>query len=133
VPTTGWREFRGPSGRRQAFQFHQAPALFAFAGIWDVWVSPEGHPVRSFAIVTVEANDSVRPIHDRMPLRVDPASYASWLDPLVPGARALATVRARAERPLAVYEANPKGNDVRREGPECIAPASPAQRDLFNQ
>jgi putative SOS response-associated peptidase YedK len=131
VPATGWREFHGPSGQRQAHQFHLEQPLFAFAGIWDTWSSPEGQLVRSFAIVTVPANEVVAPIHDRMPLCVDPASYATWLDPGVAGASALAYVRAQPERALRHYESDPKGNDSRLEGPECIAPARTRQLGLF--
>ena len=130
VPSTGWREFNGPRGQRRAFQFHYDHALFAFAGLWDTWVSPEGQAVQSFAIVTVAANDMVSPVHDRMPLCVDPAHYELWLDPAVPGEQALASVRAPAA-PLALYEADALGNDSRREGPECIAPARAQQLGLF--
>jgi putative SOS response-associated peptidase YedK len=131
VPVTGWREFEGPRGQRRAFQFHYDHGLFAFAGLWDRWTSPEGGLVQSFAIVTVAANDLVRPIHDRMPLCVDPALYSAWLDPRVPGAQALAAVRPPAGA-LAVYEADPRGNDVRREGPECISPVQTRQLGLFS-
>ena len=131
IPATGWREFRGPSGQRQAFQFHHDHGLFAFAGVWDLWSSADGEQVQSFAIVTVAANDMVRPIHDRMPLCVDPACYSEWLDPDVPGARALASVRRTSDPRLAYYEADPKGNDSRLEGPECIAPRRVQQLGLF--
>ncbi len=128
VPATGWREFNGPRGQRRAFQFHYGQALFAFAGLWDRWTSPEGEQVQSFAIVTVAANDAVRPIHDRMPLCIDPALYDLWLDPGASGARALAAVRAPASA-LAVYEADARGNDIRVEGPGAIAPVQ--QLGLF--
>jgi putative SOS response-associated peptidase YedK len=128
VPTTGWREFNGARGQRRAFQFHYGHDLFAFAGIWDRWTSPEGEQVQSFAIVTVAANDVVRPIHDRMPLCIDPDLYDLWLDPGVSGVRALAAARA-PPRALAVYEADARGNDIRVEGPEAIAPAQ--QLGLF--
>jgi putative SOS response-associated peptidase YedK len=139
VPATGWREFTGPSGQRQPHHFHYDHGLFAFAGIWDEWQSPEGDSVRSFAIVTVAANDIVTPIHDRMPLRVEPDAYAEWLDPSVPGARALGTVRQAAAREpaaggraaLSHYEADPSGNDVRREGPAVISPVRVKQLGLF--
>ncbi len=130
VPATGWREFSGPRGQRRAYQFHYDHALFAFAGLWDTWLSPEGQAVRSFAIVTVAANEMVSSVHDRMPLCVDPAAYGVWLDPSVPGERALASVRSPAA-PLASYEADALGNDSRREGPECIAPARTQQLGLF--
>jgi putative SOS response-associated peptidase YedK len=91
VPTTGWREFDGPRGQRRAFQFHYDHALFAFAGLWDRWTSPEGESVQSFAIVTVAANDMVSPVHDRMPLCLDPASTTCGS---IPASRA----RARSPR-----------------------------------
>jgi putative SOS response-associated peptidase YedK len=131
VPATGWREFTGPSGKRQPHHFHYEHGLFAFAGIWDEWMSPEGESVRSFAIVTVAANDIVTPIHDRMPLRVEPDFYSEWLDPSLPGAAALEAVRRGAPPVLSHYETDPSGNDVRREGPEVIAPPRQKQLGLF--
>jgi len=142
VPTTGWREFDGPRGQRRAFQFHYDHALFAFAGLWDRWTSPEGESVQSFAIVTVAANDMVSPVHDRMPLCLDPVLYDLWLDPGVSGARAFAAAVApqasiapksslAPAAALSVYEADARGNDSRLEGPECIAPAATGQLALF--
>lgn len=131
VPTTGWREFSGPTGQRQPHHFHYEHRLFAFAGIWDDWTSPEGEAVRSFAIITGPANDVVRPVHDRMPLRVEPAQYARWLDPAVSGADALASLYEVEAPPLSQYESDPAGNDVRREGPSVIAPVARRQLDLF--
>jgi len=128
VPATGWREFNGPRGQRRAFQFHFDHTLFAFAGVWDRWTSPAGEDVHSFAIVTVAANDRVSPVHDRMPLCLDPALHDLWLDPKLAGAQALAAARSPAA-PLSVYESDPRGNDSRLEGPECIAPAQ--QLGLF--
>lgn len=132
VPSTGWREFTGPSGQRQPHHFHYDHGLFAFAGIWDEWTSPEGESVRSFAIITVAANDVVAPIHDRMPLRVEPCDYAHWLDPSVGGAVALEAVRHRLPPVLHRYEVDRSGNDVRREGPDVIAPLRQKQLGLFS-
>lgn len=131
VPSTGWREFRGPSGRREAHQFHLDRPVFAFAGLWDEWEAPDGQRVRSFAIVTVPANDVAAPIHDRMPLVVPAEHYAAWLNPELAGAPALAAVQSAGSPVLHRYQANPKGNDVRAEGPECIAPLAKRQGELF--
>jgi putative SOS response-associated peptidase YedK len=131
VPATGWREFTGPSGQRQPHHFHFEHRSFAFAGIWDEWVAPTGEGVRSFAIVTVPANDIVAPVHDRMPLCLDPAGYALWLDPSVPGRQALDAVRDSTLPLLAHYATDPAGNDVRSEGPAVIAPLRERQLDLF--
>jgi len=39
-----------------------------FAGLFGIWTSPEGEQVRTCAIITVDANELVKPIHDRMPV-----------------------------------------------------------------
>jgi putative SOS response-associated peptidase YedK len=45
--------------------------------------------VRTFAIITTNANELVRTIHDRMPVIIAPEDYDRWLSPLDPDTRAL--------------------------------------------
>jgi putative SOS response-associated peptidase YedK len=52
---------------------------FAFAGLWDRWRNGEGAPLESCTIVTTEANDLMRPLHDRMPVILPEENYAEWL------------------------------------------------------
>ena len=40
---------------------------FAFAGLWERWQEPGGEPIESCTILTTEANELMRPLHDRMP------------------------------------------------------------------
>lgn len=42
--------------------------IFAFAGVWDCWTSPQGNNILSCCIITTEANDFMREIHGRMPV-----------------------------------------------------------------
>ena len=56
---------------------------FALAGLWDRWRSPENIEVLSCTIITTAANDLIREIHDRMPVILDRAAEAQWLDPKV--------------------------------------------------
>ncbi len=51
----------------------------AFAGLWERWAGPEGDVIESFTIIVTNANELLRPIHDRMPVILDPADYALWL------------------------------------------------------
>jgi len=55
--------------------------VFAFAGLWEHWTSPEGTAVESCTIVTTEANEFMQPIHNRMPVILDRADYDKWLAP----------------------------------------------------
>ena len=54
---------------------------FAFAGLWERWQGEGSEPVESCTIVTTEANELLAPIHDRMPVILDPGDFALWIDP----------------------------------------------------
>ena len=60
------------------------------AGIWENWQRPGTDEwVRTFAIITTNSNELVRPIHDRMPVIIAPQDYDRWLSPLDPDPRDL--------------------------------------------
>ena len=53
--------------------------LFAFAGLWEIWHSPEGDEIRSCTILTTDANSKIKDIHHRMPVILHSDDYATWL------------------------------------------------------
>jgi len=55
--------------------------LFAMAGLYEYWERKSGKVVESCTIVTTEANDFIRPIHDRMPVILRPENEEAWLNP----------------------------------------------------
>jgi putative SOS response-associated peptidase YedK len=66
-------------------------APLVFAGLWEGWRGPDGQGgtkvIRSFTIVTTAANDTLRPLHERMPVIVEPSDWPLWLgEPGEPGA-----------------------------------------------
>jgi putative SOS response-associated peptidase YedK len=74
-------------------------------------------------MLTPEANEPVRPVHDRMPVIMDPDAFGAWLDPAVrdPAAPGLLL----QPYPADAMTASPVGawvNDPRNEGPACLAP-----------
>jgi putative SOS response-associated peptidase YedK len=125
VPTTGWREFSGEPGKKQGYQFHVGGKLFAFAGIYDEWVSPDGEVVDSFTIVTQDANEIVRPFHHRMPVIVPPDWYEPWLNPLKDASVVLSELLAKPVTGLEFYATSSVGNSTRAEGPETISKVEP--------
>lgn len=122
VPATGWREFKPEGKKKQPYQFRLERRVFAFAGLWSRWTSPDGELIDSFAVVTTEPNATAARYHDRMPLVMPPDLYEGWLDPRADAQQLLSEARLRsASLALDVYPTNPIGNNVKVEGPEVVA------------
>jgi putative SOS response-associated peptidase YedK len=51
-----------------------------FAGLWEVWKSPEGDSIESCSILTTSSNRLIEPLHDRMPVILHREEYPLWLD-----------------------------------------------------
>jgi putative SOS response-associated peptidase YedK len=81
IPADGFYAWQKIADDERPYRFTVGGGVFAFAGLWERWTAPDGQTVESCAIITTEANDLVRQIHDRMPVIVDPANYGFWLDP----------------------------------------------------
>ena len=52
---------------------------FAFAGIWEVWKTPDGEDVKTFSIITTEPNELMKPLHHRMPVIMKQENEEKWL------------------------------------------------------
>jgi putative SOS response-associated peptidase YedK len=65
-------------GRRFTIARRDA-ALFGCAGVWDNWRNENGEWERTFAIITVEACEVIKPVHDRMLAILDRANFSRWL------------------------------------------------------
>jgi putative SOS response-associated peptidase YedK len=89
VPADGFYEWQVVEGKRQKqpwfFRRRDGEPL-AFAGLWEIWHDPndpdqEHAPrIRSCVIITTDANDIVRPVHDRMPVVLGEDAWDEWLD-----------------------------------------------------
>jgi putative SOS response-associated peptidase YedK len=79
IPTTGFYEWHQKTKVPHLISLNSA-ALFAFAGLYEEWTSPDGSPLRSCTILTTDANDAIRDLHERMPVIVHPRNYSLWLD-----------------------------------------------------
>ena len=82
VPADGFYEWRREGKRKvPVWVYLENKDPFGFAGLWDLWKRPEGEDLYSFTIITTAANERLRPIHDRMPVILEPGSGEKWLDP----------------------------------------------------
>lgn len=121
VIADGFYEWQARDGGKQPFLIHKPDDRpFAFAGLWERWRGPDGQPIESCTIVTTEANDLMRPIHERMPVILPPADYDRWLDVKGQGPEAL--LRPYAEGDLVATAVGTRVNNARNDRPECAAP-----------
>jgi putative SOS response-associated peptidase YedK len=65
---------------------------FGFAGLYNVWASPDGKQTCTCTIITTEANEMVKPIHDRMPVILPRDREDLWINPDVEDKEMLLTV-----------------------------------------
>ncbi len=77
IPLTAFAEAEGLKGAktRTWFSVTDQP-IFAWAGLWRD--SAEWGPV--YAGVMTDCNEAIRPVHDRMPVLLQPSEYDSWLN-----------------------------------------------------
>lgn len=55
---------------------------FGMAGVWKLWKNPKTNQwERTFAVITGEPNELMRPIHRRMTTFLEPRDYAEYLEP----------------------------------------------------
>ncbi len=96
--------------------------LFAFAGLWDAWGKDEGSMLHTFTIITTAANDTVRQIHDRMPVVLDPEHESEWLDPASTVEVLSPLLKPYPSEKISFYEVSRAVNHYANDGPECIEP-----------
>ena len=69
IPADGFYEWR-KEGKHKVpmWVYLKNRKPFGLAGLWDVWRKPDGKKVESFTIITMEPNELLRLIHNRMPV-----------------------------------------------------------------
>jgi putative SOS response-associated peptidase YedK len=128
IPADGFYEWKSlPGVPKQPFRVTRADgALFAFAGLWSIWHGAEDQTLRTCTILTTRANDALAPLHDRMPVILRPEDELDWLDVATPAPRLEEILAGLPADETALTQVSPRVNDVRCDGPECLAAATVA-------
>ncbi len=82
IPADGFYEWTAVpgAGKRPLHVGMKDGAPFAFAGLTERWLTPQGDALDTCTIITTQANALLSPLHDRMPAILSPDDYARWLD-----------------------------------------------------
>jgi putative SOS response-associated peptidase YedK len=102
----------------------------AFGGIWEeVWKSPDGEVLQTFATITTDANRQLSTIQDRMPVIIERNDWPLWLGETEGDPGKL--LRTLLENVLRVWPIGKAVGNVRNDGPELLEPTTVAELALL--
>jgi putative SOS response-associated peptidase YedK len=76
------------------------------------------------AIITTAANGVVKPVHDRMPMILDPGDYGQWLDPRAGVDDLMTLLRPFPDEALTAFPVTSYVSNARNQGRQCLLPVS---------
>jgi putative SOS response-associated peptidase YedK len=137
IPADGFYEWERNGKTTQPYCFEVNDGqLFAFAGLWDRWRSPQGEMIESCTIVTTTPNSLLSDIHDRMPVILDADNYDLWMDQAFRNTASVSAMLKPFDAALMNrYPVSTRINQVQNDDADCAKPLdrepSPAQSLLF--
>lgn len=124
IPASGFYEWKKEGKAKQPYLIRRKDRRpFAFAGLWSRWKDPERGPLDTFTILTTDANERVRELHDRMPVILAREDFDLWLDPKVQDAARLQPLLVPlAGDDLELVRVSKMVNSPANDLPDCIEP-----------
>jgi putative SOS response-associated peptidase YedK len=124
IPANGFYEWKKVGKRKQPYYVRRIDGEpMAFAGLWEHWEGQDGTVVESCTIITTESNSTIRPLHNRMPVILDPEEYNLWLDSEVSDLETLAPLmRPYPDDKLEAILVSTLVNNPRNDDARCIEP-----------
>ena len=99
----------------------------AFAGLWEIWNSPEG-PLETCTICTTDANDMMGRLHDRMPVNLPRDMIDLWLNAKMTEPEELKPLLLQLpSEHMQSWAVGKAIGNVRNQGPELMAPIEPPE------
>ena len=121
VPADLFYEWKTEADGKQPFAVgRQDGRPMALGGLWESWTQPDGTLLRSYAIITTDANADMAGLHHRMPLVLEPADWSAWMGEDAGAATAL--MRPAPAETLRRWAVPRAVNSVRNNGPGLIEP-----------
>jgi putative SOS response-associated peptidase YedK len=140
VPANGFYEWMPTAeGHKQpVLVARRDGGLMGLAGLYERWLSADGEVLDTCTIITTDCNETIRPVHDRMPVIVAPEHYERWLDPSAEGPQELLApcpANEIAWWPVSTRVNNTRHDDeslIRRVEVHAPPPRAPAHAEAQN-
>ncbi|OFX00188.1 MAG: hypothetical protein A3E78_06310 [Alphaproteobacteria bacterium RIFCSPHIGHO2_12_FULL_63_12] len=131
IPADGFYEWRTEKGARQPYLLKpSAGGLFAFGGLWETAVDPDGGEIDTAAIITTAAGPDIAPLHNREPIVIARENFEKWLDiDERETAAATALIAAQPKGFWAIHQVSKAVNNARNEGEDLAREIG--QREMF--
>ena len=114
IPADGWYEWKSEEDEKIPYFHHADGDVFFFAGVYGGYRGKLG-----CAIVTMEALETTKEIHERMPLIVARSHFKEWLEGSESNSFDELMVKSIKHHRVSTHVNNPTNND-----PKCIFPTS---------
>lgn len=128
IPATGFYEWKTTANGKQPYNIRVGDGkLFAFAGLWAHWDKGLEGPLDSFSIIVTDANEVIKPVHERMPVILHPDDYETWLDPTIQDPALLQPLlRPCPAGWVNSYPVSSRVNTPANDDPACLEPLEPS-------
>jgi putative SOS response-associated peptidase YedK len=93
IVADGFYEWKKEGKSKEPLYFYlKSGRPFGFAGLYETWISPDKKEINTCAIITTDANQLIKPVHDRMPVILPRDKEQVWLDSNVKDASVLLSI-----------------------------------------
>ncbi len=124
IPADGfieWQVMPGSKVKQPWFITLEDSQVMALAGLWERWRSPEGEDIESCSIIVTDANEIMRPIHDRMPVILAPGDWDAWLEAEAKDAgRLQGLLKPYPAEGMKAWPVSTKVNSPRNDSADCL-------------
>jgi len=129
IPASGFYEWvKADDGKQPHYIYVQDEPVFAFAGLWEVWNSPEGDMLWTCTILTTEANEAIQDLHHRMPVILNAQTREIWLDNDSDRGELETIMQPYPAEAMAHYPVSKAVNSPKNDNPNLIEREDPPQQ-----
>ncbi len=123
ILANGYYEWKTLGKQKQPYYYRMKDDQpFTFAGLWETWHG-EPEPIDTCAILTTDANDLAKEVHNRMPVILAGDEALAWLDPAIDDKEKLTSLLQPLDsKKMECYAVDALVGNVRNNSPGCIAP-----------
>src|SRR5687768_8735432 len=116
VPVSGFYEWHDTGQGKIPYHIYlKDEPVFALAGLYDIWLDPDGQELDTYTIVTTSANSFMERLHNRMPVILPQDREDMWLDPATPLSGLVTLLSPFEPRKMAAAPASQRVNSVRND------------------